>query len=313
MPLRLGIVIGWKIMARAPSYRQHFESGSAPTRLTLISDGPAAARRAKRAFSADDSFDIRLLEIGELAQLTPSDILWLELAEAPQDDAVGLLDRIQLHAARQASNCVISAVPEWIDLIAARVISPDVSVLIDPAEMERVAAVGLASADSSSGVREGGQDRSEARLRQLSDEVNRIAMALARLSETPVSEDTMRPVQPGEGPQVSAEVVRSIIRARRLRDQFIPGNLFADPAWDILLDLLQAEIIQHRVPVSSLCIASAVPATTALRWIRTMTERQMLLRREDPHDARRVFIELAPVTSAAVRRYFEKVGSPAVV
>lgn len=300
-------------MAGAPSYRQYFESGVAPRRLTLISDGPLAARRARRAFTCDDSFDLKILEVGELARLTPSDILWLELAESPREDAVEMLDTIQLHAARQASNCVISASPEWIDLIAARVISPDVSVLIECAEMERIAALGLAAADASSGVREGGQDRSEARLRQLSDEVNRIAMALARLSETPVSEETMRPMQPGEGPPVSAEVVRSIIRARRLRDQFIPGNLFADPAWDILLDLLQAEIIQHRVPVSSLCIASAVPATTALRWIRTMTEQNMLLRREDPHDARRVFIELAPPTSAAVRRYFEKVGSPAVV
>lgn len=300
-------------MAGAPSYRQFLESGAAPKRLTLVSDGPMAARRARRAFSSDDSFDLRLVEVGDLSGLTSSDILWLELAKAPGEDAVETLDTIQLHAARQASACVVAASSEWIDLIAARVISPDVSVLIDPTDLERISALGLASADGSAGVRESSQDRSEARLRQLSDEVNRIAMALARLSETPVSEDTMRPVQPGDGPPVSAEVIRSIIRARRLRDQFLPGNLFADPAWDILLDLLQAEIIQHRVPVSSLCIASAVPATTALRWIRIMTERNMLLRREDPHDARRVFIELAPPTSAAMRRYFEKVGTPAVV
>ena len=300
-------------MAGAPSYRQNFDLGVARRRLTLVSDGPVAARRAKQLIAGDDSFDLKVVEVGELEGLTSSDILWVELAEPPSDDAVELLDRIQLHAARQASNCVVSASPEWIDLIAARLISPDVSVLIEPAEIERVGALGLAAAEGSSGVREAGPDRSEARLKQLSDEVNRIAMALARLSDTPVSEETMRPVQPGEGPPVSAELVRSIIRARRLRDQFIPGNLFADPAWDILLDLLQAEIIQHRVPVSSLCIASAVPATTALRWIRTMTDRNMLLRREDPHDARRVFIELAPATSTAVRRYFEKVGSLAVV
>ena len=40
-------------------------------------------------------------------------------------------------------------------------------------------------------------------------------------------------------------------------------ELFADPAWDMLLDLLQAQISHLRVPVSSLCIAAAVPASSS--------------------------------------------------
>src|SRR3712207_8321753 len=55
---------------------------------------------------------------------------------------------------------------------------------------------------------------------------------------------------------VSAETVRGVIRARRLRSRYFEDGLFADPAWDMLLDLLQAEIAQLRVPVSSLCIRS---------------------------------------------------------
>ena len=73
--------------------------------------------------------------------------------------------------------------------------------------------------------------------------------------------------------------------------------MFADPAWDMLLDLLQAEIAQLRVPVSSLCIAAAVPATTALRWLKTMTDQGIFRRRADPHDGRRVFVELSPEAS----------------
>jgi DNA-binding MarR family transcriptional regulator len=102
-----------------------------------------------------------------------------------------------------------------------------------------------------------------------------------------------------------------VIRARRLRARFFDEELFADPAWDMLLDLLQAEIAQHRVPVSSLCIAAAVPATTALRWIKTMTDSGLFNRRADPHDGRRVFIELAPAASLAMRRYFAEVGTHA--
>ncbi|HEY4071179.1 MAG TPA: MarR family winged helix-turn-helix transcriptional regulator [Sphingomicrobium sp.] len=109
------------------------------------------------------------------------------------------------------------------------------------------------------------------------------------------------------------ETVRAIIRARRLRTRFFPEQFFADPAWDMLLDLLQAEIAQLRVPVSSLCIAAAVPATTALRWLKTMVQEGIFVRRGDPHDGRRVFVELAPQASNALRRYFAEIGRPAVI
>ena len=121
------------------------------------------------------------------------------------------------------------------------------------------------------------------------------------------------PSELSEAPPVAADALRAIIRARRMRSNHLPADLFADPAWDMLLDLLQAEIVQHRVPVSSLCIAPAVPATTALRWIKTMTDRGLLLRRDDPHDGRRVFIEMSPGTSSALRRYFAEAGKVAVV
>jgi len=77
----------------------------------------------------------------------------------------------------------------------------------------------------------------------------------------------------------------------------------------MLLDLLQAEISHLRVPVSSLCIAAAVPATTALRWLKTMVQQGLFVRRLDPHDGRRVFVELAPQASRAMRQYFAEVGS----
>ena len=69
---------------------------------------------------------------------------------------------------------------------------------------------------------------------------------------------------------------------------------------------------QLRVPVRSV-LAAAVPATTALRWIKTMTDSGLFMRRADPHDGRRVFVEMAPDTSLAMRRYFTEIGRPAVV
>ena len=158
-------------------------------------------------------------------------------------------------------------------------------------------------------------DKSADRLRQLSDEVSRIAATLARLSTGPTQRSARRSRLPqgDDAPAVSAETVRAVIRARRLRARYFPEELFADPAWDMLLDLLQAEIAHLRVPVSSLCIAAAVPATTALRWLKTMVSEGLFIRRADPHDGRRVFVELAPQTSQALRRYFAEVGQVAVI
>lgn len=98
--------------------------------------------------------------------------------------------------------------------------------------------------------------------------------------------------------------VREIIRARRMRTDFLPGDLFADPAWDMLLDLLAARLEGDRVSVSSLCIASAVPPTTALRWIRTLSEQGLVERHADPLDGRRIFIQLADHTADALVRWF---------
>lgn len=151
---------------------------------------------------------------------------------------------------------------------------------------------------------------SSEKLRHLSDEVGRIATTLARLSIGPEREGL-----PQSGATdcradraVSAETVKNAIRARRLRARYLDPELFADPAWDMLLALYHAELSQLRVPVTSLCATADVAPTTALRWLSTMTESGLFTRRSDPTDGRRVFVELTPATSEAMRRYFVEIG-----
>jgi len=149
-------------------------------------------------------------------------------------------------------------------------------------------------------------------LLQLSEEVSRIAGTLAQLSTEPsLSRD--EPSVPRKVPHVSVETVSSVIRSRKLRTRYFSEDLFADPAWDIMLDLLRAEASHTRVSVSSLCLAAGVPATTALRWLKSMEKQALVIRRNDPHDGRRVFIELAPETSVALNRYFADLENPATI
>jgi hypothetical protein len=241
--------------------------------------------------------------------------VWLELGGDDAPAFEGDLREIGDMVGGRGCGLIVAAPASMIDLVAATIGSSDVEVVVDGDEAARASALALALARSNSPLRlsDAASDRSAERLRQLSDEVGRIASTLARLSTSPAVPATSVEMPSTDSPEVSGEVVRSIIRARRLRSRFFPEDLFADPAWDMLLDLLQAEIAQLRVPVSSLCIAASVPATTALRWLRTMTEQGLFVRRADPHDGRRVFVELAPQASRALRSYFAEVGKVAVI
>jgi hypothetical protein len=211
---------------------------------------------------------------------------------------------------------VVSATSDLLDPIAASLDGSGVELIIDAGEADRVAALAIATSRRGMPlhVADVASDNNAERLRQLSEEVSRIASTLARLSTGPAA--PIRPIEKSSAADVlplSVETVRSVIRARRMRARYFRDELFADPAWDMLLDLLQAEIAQLRVPVSSLCIAASVPATTALRWLKTMVSEGIFVRRADPHDGRRVFVELAPEASQALRRYFADVGQPAVI
>lgn len=108
----------------------------------------------------------------------------------------------------------------------------------------------------------------------------------------------------GPSRPISADEVRGLIRARRMRDQYFDPELFADPAWDMLLDLMAAQLEGLKVSVSSLCIAASVPPTTALRWIKTMTEEEIFVRKADKQDGRRIFIELSDDATAGMIGFF---------
>ena len=148
------------------------------------------------------------------------------------------------------------------------------------------------------------------RLRQLSNEVGRIATLLARLSgDSAVA--SISDVEPL--PNINPETVRSVLAARRLRARFIPDVEFADPAWDMLLELLLAEINQFRTTVTDLSMGAGVPASTGLRWLKLLTKSGLVVRIPDPDDGRRVFVELTPQASQALHKYFAAVSDPTLV
>ncbi|MEO6360010.1 MAG: hypothetical protein ABIO43_05475 [Sphingomicrobium sp.] len=293
------------------------EPSSGP--ILIAGSNAAALARATRTVEASGLRIADTVLIEDAAERFDRQIsacaIWIEVSEDSRENLDGLLDRVTEQVQSGRCSAVVAATADLIDPVLARLGDPRIEIVIDGDDAARAAALAIAMAGMgrSHKTMDVAADRSAERLRQLSDEVSRIASTLARLSTGPTAAQRPTEAPASESPEVSADAVRAVIRARRLRSRFFSDELFADPAWDMLLDLLQAEIAQFRVPVSSLCIAAAVPATTALRWLKTMTEQGMFLRRADPHDGRRVFVELAPQASLALRRYFAEVGKVAAI
>jgi len=99
--------------------------------------------------------------------------------------------------------------------------------------------------------------------------------------------------------------VKAIITARNRRMEYFPAEMFADPVWDMLLDLIHCELTDQRVSTSNLCHAAKVPATTALRYITMLTSQGLLVRRPDPLDGRRVFMELSRKALDSLFQYLD--------
>lgn len=100
--------------------------------------------------------------------------------------------------------------------------------------------------------------------------------------------------------------IRRMIKLRESRTKLFDESLFADPAWDMLLELYLARLEGRIEYVSSICIASGVPSTTAIRWIKTLEQQGWISRRPDFSDGRRCFLLLTPKGEVAMERFFEQ-------
>jgi hypothetical protein len=185
--------------------------------------------------------------------------------------------------AAEAFRCAVVAAFDAIsiDVVAANLWGPRVELLCQPSLPERAAALerAIAQPEAPGAVREG------------DDGGNALNYGAG-------------PALPADATaQLDAIAIRRAIRARRMRDGFFIPGLFSDPAWDMLLDLHAAEAEDMPVSVSSLCIASAVAPTTALRWIARMTEDGLLERRPDATDRRRAFMALTETARDGMRGY----------
>ncbi|MDE2437035.1 MAG: winged helix DNA-binding protein [Sphingomonadales bacterium] len=259
------------------------------------------------------------------------------LVDCPTPDGAALaaLSRLDMRAAHSGTHLIVSTTVDALDEVFGCLDQSGAQILVDPSRADRVIALGrLLGRLPHLKVRELSEEDRLVLLR-LTEQVGQIGQRLERLeaplraveardgegvfrfespkpifsgAETDVGERLVRATRPA---LPDPRLVRRIIRQRQLRARFFEGDLFADPAWDMLLDLTAARAEHSRVSVTSLCIASGVPPTTALRWISQMTDAGLLQRVDDEADRRRAFITLTDRAADAMARYFAELGTGA--
>ena len=278
----------------------------------------------------------RIAEAGEVAALLEGDARPLGdvvLLDCPAVDGAQLaaLARLDLRAANCGAHLIVSTTVAALDDVFACLDQSSPQILVDPSRAERVIALGRVLAKIPNlRLRELSENYRLVLLR-LTEQVGQIAERLERLEGPdrgradgrdsvfrfespntafagPKGDGSERLVRAARPPLPDPRLVRRIIRQRQLRARFFDGDLFADPAWDMLLDLTAARAEHARVSVTSLCIASGVPPTTALRWIGQMTDAGLLQRVEDETDRRRAFITLSDQAADGMARYFAELG-----
>ncbi len=311
------------------------DAAGIPARVTIF--GPRAAVRDEIAKDLAGA-GFRTLDGGALAGVMDGPVALLGdvvVIDCPALDgaAMAALARLDARAARGGAKLVVSTSLGALDDVFGLLDQSAPDILVAPSRAERVLAVGRACGEAGASRLREMSEEERLHLLQLSRQVDAIARSLDRLSSAQLGA-TGEWGAPGTAslatslgeakPEYRAadhgarhahslpdpKLVRQIIANRGRRARFFDANLFADPAWDMLLDLTAAHGEGQKVSVISLCIAAAVPATTALRWLTQMVETGVFQRVADQVDKLRVFIELSDQAKAGMAGFFESLQEP---
>lgn len=317
------------------SYDSAQDSAGLPARVAIFGQEERlrhqiAADLGGAGFRSIDGGSLRSLLEGPIALL--GDVVVVDCVVTGSRGMDGMmlagLARLDMRVARSGAKLIVATNLAGLDDVFAVLDQSNPQILVSPSRAERVIAVGRVMGEAGAArLREMGEEDRVALLR-LSQQVEAIAHSLDRMGHAATgsvklfgehrrefrSEETVpysyQATVADNVPLPDPHAVRQIIANRQSRSRFFDPALFGDPAWDMLLDLTAAHCEGARVSVTSLCIAAAVPATTALRWITQMVESGIFVRVPDPADKRRAFIALSDKALVAMSGYFASLKVP---
>lgn len=113
------------------------------------------------------------------------------------------------------------------------------------------------------------------------------------------------PPRGGNDDSQTLDNARSTMRRRLLRRQLLGHDeLFGEPAWDMLLDLFVHDGEAKPLATSSLCAATGIPSSSAMKLVQRLCDADLLERTVDIYDRRRTIVKLTPEVAHKLRAYF---------
>jgi len=134
-----------------------------------------------------------------------------------------------------------------------------------------------------------------------SRQVERLAGVVVQLAEAQAQAAAGRRHGP---PRITAALVRSLLRARRRRADFLGADV-RDAGWTLLLVAYAARLEGRRLSPARLAEASGRAQTSTQRWLQRLCELRLLTREPNPRDERGVLIGMGDEAAARVEAYLE--------
>jgi len=162
-----------------------------PAPVLIVADSDLAKARASRTIGAAGRRVADVVGFADaperIRRQVAASALWIELDDYSGAPTDALLDCVAADVGDGRCSAVVATSAELLDRIGAHALNTSLNVIIDADEAERAAALAIATFEIGPGARVSDvtADKNAARLRQLSEEVSRIAATLARLSTGP--------------------------------------------------------------------------------------------------------------------------------
>jgi len=146
----------------------------------------------------------------------------------------------------------------------------------------------------------------------LAEELKRLSDAVRRVTgrvETDTLPAAMVAVSDVHHHLAKAE---TIYQQRRRRAECFPGTgeLFRDPAWDILLHLFIAHERGEVQTAGSAAIASGVAPRVGQRWLKALESVGLVESRQDPRTASAAKVRITPKAIEMMRCFLDGLGGP---
>lgn len=123
------------------------------------------------------------------------------------------------------------------------------------------------------------------------NEMNDLAFRIAKLQSG--TTDGSSPAFCNDRRTIALANARALLRVYTTREKNFPQGKFSDPGWHLLIDLFLQQAAGRCVSVSSACVGTRAPSTTALRYISDYIDKGFVIRTPSENDQRVSWLSLS--------------------